>query len=120
MSILTDLARDFKSVLEGTSELQSDQLSGGARIAYVFHEWYAAGVRDLDPFDKIKDGDIRTILYNSSGSQPALFVGTQAFEVLVKPVAGADEDAIHIKLCALGRIIPSHRELIPAMLLEVV
>ena len=84
LQILTDLARDFKSVLEGTSELQSDQLSGGARIAYVFHEWYAAGVRDLDPFDKIKDGDIRTILYNSSGSQPSLFVGTQAFEVLVK------------------------------------
>ena len=84
LQILTDLARDFKNVLEGTSELQSDQLSGGARIAYVFHEWYAAGVRDLDPFDKIKDGDIRTILYNSSGSQPSLFVGTQAFEVLVK------------------------------------
>eukprot|EP00835_Amoeboradix_gromovi_P000401 NODE_14_length_42432_cov_0.433799.p6 type:complete len:591 gc:universal NODE_14_length_42432_cov_0.433799:7469-5697(-) len=84
LQILTDLARDFKNVLDGTSEVQSDQLSGGARIAYVFHEWFAAGVRDLDPFDKIKDGDIRTILYNSSGSQPSLFVGTQAFEVLVK------------------------------------
>lgn len=38
----------------------------------------------MDPFDQVKDVDIRTILYNSSGSSPALFVGTAAFEILVK------------------------------------
>lgn len=69
----------------------------------------------MDPFDQIKDVDIRTIMYNSSvslniyyicqkiyiksnfnkfnhlyyylilkGSSPALFVGSTAFEVLVK------------------------------------
>jgi len=32
----------------------------------------------------VKDLDIRTILYNSSGSSPALFVGTTAFELIVK------------------------------------
>jgi len=41
-------------------------------------------VKSIDPFDQVKDGDIRTILYNSSGSTPALFVGTSAFEVIVK------------------------------------
>ncbi|KAJ2886867.1 vacuolar protein sorting-associated protein 1 [Coemansia asiatica] len=31
-----------------------------------------------------KDSDIRTILYNSSGSSPSLFVATSAFEVIVR------------------------------------
>ncbi|KAF9020583.1 vacuolar protein sorting-associated protein 1 [Haplosporangium bisporale] len=51
---------------------------------FVFHELYANGVKSLDPFDQVKDIDIRTILYNSSGSSPALFVGTTAFEVIIK------------------------------------
>jgi vacuolar protein sorting-associated protein 1 len=38
----------------------------------------------MDPFDQIKDVDIRTIVYNSSGSAPAVFVGVAAFEMLVK------------------------------------
>jgi dynamin 1-like protein len=45
---------------------------------------YANGIKAVDPFDQVKDVDIRTILYNSSGSSPALFVGTTAFEVIVK------------------------------------
>jgi vacuolar protein sorting-associated protein 1 len=38
----------------------------------------------MDPFDQINDSDIRTLLYNSSGSTPAIFVATSAFEVLIK------------------------------------
>jgi replication fork clamp-binding protein CrfC len=60
------------------------ELSGGARISFVFHELYANGVKAVDPFDQVKDIDIRTILYNSSGSSPALFVNTAAFELIVK------------------------------------
>lgn len=50
----------------------------------MFHELFSNGVKSLDPFDQVKDVDIRTILYNSSGSSPALFVGTTAFEVIIK------------------------------------
>ena len=64
--------------------MSSLELSGGARISFVFHEIFSNGISALDPFDQIKDVDIRTILYNSSGSSPNLFVGTAAFEVLVK------------------------------------
>lgn len=72
-------------MIDGTSsDITTDELSGGARISFVFHEIFGQAVRSMDPFDQIKDVDIRTILYNSSGSSPALFVGTAAFEVLVK------------------------------------
>ncbi|KAI1375224.1 vacuolar sorting protein 1 [Hypoxylon crocopeplum] len=85
LNIITEFTNEWRTVLEGNNgELSSTELSGGARISFVFHELYSNGVKAVDPFDIVKDVDIRTILYNSSGSSPALFVGTTAFEVIVK------------------------------------
>ncbi|KAJ5737732.1 Vacuolar protein sorting-associated protein 1 [Penicillium malachiteum] len=85
LNIITEFSNEYRTVLEGNNqELSSIELSGGARISFVFHELYSNGVKAVDPFDHVKDIDIRTILYNSSGSSPALFVGTTAFELIVK------------------------------------
>lgn len=85
LNIITEFTNEWRTVLEGSNtELSSVELSGGARISFVFHELYSNGVKAVDPFDQVKDVDIRTILYNSSGSSPALFVGTTAFELIVK------------------------------------
>lgn len=85
LNIITEFTNEWRTVLDGNNtELSSTELSGGARISFVFHELYANGVKAVDPFDMVKDVDIRTILYNSSGSSPALFVGTTAFELIVK------------------------------------
>ncbi|RDW95126.1 dynamin-1-like protein-like protein [Coleophoma crateriformis] len=85
LNIITEFSNEWRTVLDGNNnELSSVELSGGARISFVFHELYANGVKAVDPFDQVKDVDIRTILYNSSGSSPALFVGTTAFELIVK------------------------------------
>lgn len=85
LGIITEFTNEWRTVLDGNNaELSSSELSGGARISFVFHELYSNGVKALDPFDVTKDMDIRTLLYNSSGSSPALFVGTQAFETIVK------------------------------------
>jgi dynamin 1-like protein len=93
LSIITDFCTDYNQILDGEAkELSSLELSGGARISFVFHEIYKNGVNALDPFDQIKDTDIRTIMYNSSGAKPSLFVGTQAFEVLVKQQIRRFED----------------------------
>ncbi len=85
LNIINQFSLEYRTVLEGNSgELSSAELSGGARISFVFHELYSNGIKAVDPFDMVKDGDIRTILYNSSGPSPALFVGTTAFELIVK------------------------------------
>lgn len=85
LNIITEFCNEWRAVLEGNNpELSSVELSGGARISFVFHELYANGVKAVDPFDQVKDIDIRTYLYNSSGPSPALFVGTTAFELIVK------------------------------------
>ncbi|XAO22369.1 hypothetical protein I312_101138 [Cryptococcus bacillisporus CA1280] len=85
LSTITEFCSEFRSAIDGnTNDLSLNELSGGARISFVFHELYNNGVKSIDPFDQVKDGDIRTILYNSSGSTPSLFVGATAFEVIVK------------------------------------
>lgn len=85
LTIITEFCNEFRTVIDGNSnDLSVSELAGGARISFVFHELFSNGVRAIDPFDTVKDSDIRTILYNSSGSSPALFVGTTAFEVIVK------------------------------------
>ncbi|CAG8494705.1 6813_t:CDS:10 [Acaulospora colombiana] len=85
LNIITEFCTEFRTIVDGNSnELSSFELSGGARISFVFHEVFASGVKSIDPFDQVKDVDIRTILYNSSGSSPALFVSPTAFEVIVK------------------------------------
>jgi vacuolar protein sorting-associated protein 1 len=85
LNLITEFCNEYRTVLEGNhQELSNIELSGGARISFVFHELYSNGVKAVDPFDLIKALDIRTLLVNSSGSSPALFVGTTAFEVIVK------------------------------------
>lgn len=85
LSIITEFCSEFRTAIDGSNtDLALNELSGGARISFVFHELFANGVKCIDPFDQVKDGDIRNILYNSAGSSPALFVGTAAFEVLIK------------------------------------
>lgn len=69
LSVITDFCSDFRSVIDGnTNDLSVNELSGGARISFVFHELFNNGIKTIDPFDQVQDGDIRTILYNSSVS----------------------------------------------------
>ncbi|KZV90240.1 hypothetical protein EXIGLDRAFT_740825 [Exidia glandulosa HHB12029] len=101
LSVITEFTNEFRTVIDGnTNDLSLNELSGGARISFVYHELYHNGVKTIDPFDQVKDGDIRTILYNSSGSTPALFVGTAAFEVIVKQQIKRLEDP-SLKCCQL-------------------
>ncbi|EPQ30345.1 uncharacterized protein PFL1_01871 [Pseudozyma flocculosa PF-1] len=101
LQIITEFCNEFRTVIDGNSnDLSINELAGGARISFVFHELYSNGVKAIDPFDMVKDSDIRTILYNSSGSSPALFVGTTAFEVIVKQQIKRLEDP-SIKCCSL-------------------
>jgi len=101
LSVITEFTSEFRSAIDGnTNDLSVNELAGGARISFVFHELFNNGIKSIDPFDQVKDGDIRTILYNSSGSTPALFVGTTAFEVIVKQQIKRLEDP-SLKCCQL-------------------
>ena len=67
LSAITEFSSGFRGAIDGNrDDLAQNELSGGARISFVFHELYNNAVKSFDPFDQIKDGDIRVLLYNSS------------------------------------------------------
>lgn len=67
LSVIQEFTSEYRTVIDGnTQDLNLNELSGGARISFVFHELFLNGIKTIDPFDQVKDGDIRTILYNSS------------------------------------------------------
>jgi dynamin 1-like protein len=101
LSVISEFTAEFRTTIDGnTNDLSLNELSGGARISFVFHELFKNGVKSIDPFDQNKDGEIGTMLVNSSGLTPALFVGTAAFEVIVKKQIKRLEDP-GLKCCQL-------------------
>ncbi|KIY48336.1 hypothetical protein FISHEDRAFT_65839 [Fistulina hepatica ATCC 64428] len=101
LSVITEFTTEFRNHIDGnTNDLSLNELSGGARISFVFHELYSNGIKSIDPFDQFKDGDIRTTLCNSSGLTPSIFVGTTAFETIVKQQIRRLEDP-SLKCCQL-------------------
>lgn len=93
LQVVTEFCNEYKSVLEGQGrDVSSQELSGGARISYVFHEVFTNGIKVLDPYDQISDSDIRTVLHNSSGEMPALFVSSRPFVFLMKHQARRFEE----------------------------
>ena len=85
LQTVTEFSNEYKSVLDGQGkDVNSQELSGGARISFVFHEVFANGIRVLDPADRVTDAEIRTLLHNSGGSAPSLFVSSRPFTILLR------------------------------------
>jgi dynamin 1-like protein len=75
LAVITEFTSEFRNAIDGSTEdLSVNELSGGARISFVFHELFNNGIKSIDPFDQVKDGDIRTILYNSSVNSPRTYL----------------------------------------------
>ncbi|KAJ7215674.1 Dynamin central region-domain-containing protein [Mycena haematopus] len=101
-TVITDFATEFGTAIDGTNAgaLSLNELSGGARIAFVFHQLFSTAIKNINPLDQITDADIRSILYCTAGTSPALFIGTAGFEVLVKTQVKRLEEP-SLKCCQL-------------------
>jgi replication fork clamp-binding protein CrfC len=76
LNLITEFSTDYGRVISGAyDDISGEELSGGARISFVFHEIFSQAIKSLDPFDQVNDVDIRTILYNSSVITPKLILG---------------------------------------------
>ncbi|KZS94748.1 dynamin protein dnm1 [Sistotremastrum niveocremeum HHB9708] len=86
LRLMTSFARDFVASIEGTSlEISTKELSGGARIYYIFHDVFGHALESIDATHNLEPQDIRTAIRNSTGPRPSLFVPEVAFDLLVKP-----------------------------------
>ncbi|KAF5190541.1 Dynamin-related protein 3a [Thalictrum thalictroides] len=85
LNILTKYAEAFSSMVEGKNEAMStSELSGGARIHYIFQSIFVKSLEEVDPCDDLTDDDIRTAIQNATGPKSALFVPEVPFEVLIR------------------------------------
>src|SRR6201990_2259061 len=83
---MTQFARDFVSSIEGTKvDISTKELSGGARIYYIFNDIFGHALASIDSTQNLENQDIRTAIRNSTGPRPSLFVPEMAFDLLVKP-----------------------------------
>ncbi|XP_072969739.1 dynamin-related protein 3A-like [Typha angustifolia] len=85
LNILAKYCEAFSSMVEGKNEeLSTAELSGGARIHYIFQSIFVKCLEEVDPCDDITEEDIRMAIQNSTGPRSALFVPEVPFEVLVR------------------------------------
>ncbi|KAE8727265.1 Dynamin-related protein 3B [Hibiscus syriacus] len=85
LNILSKYCEAFSSMVEGKNEqMSTSELSGGARIHYIFQSIFVKSLEDVDPCEGLTDDDIRTAIQNATGPRSALFVPEVPFEVLVR------------------------------------
>ncbi|XP_027932585.1 dynamin-related protein 3A-like [Vigna unguiculata] len=85
LNILSKYCEAFSSMVEGKNEeMSTSELSGGARIHYIFQSIFVKSLEEVDPCEGLTDDDIRTAIQNATGPKSALFVPEVPFEVLVR------------------------------------
>ncbi|XP_009138202.1 dynamin-related protein 3A [Brassica rapa] len=85
LNFLSKYCKAYSSLLEGKSEeMSTSELSGGARIHYIFQSIFVKSLEEVDPCEDLTDDDIRTAIQNATGPRSALFVPAVPFEVLVR------------------------------------
>ncbi|KAL8448675.1 hypothetical protein Emed_003584 [Eimeria media] len=86
LHFFSKFARNFQDAIDGKlqSQQSSDHLMGGARINFIFHDWYGRALAEFDPLNGLSDHEIRTAIRNATGPKAALFVPEGAFEILVR------------------------------------
>ncbi|KAK6634624.1 Dynamin-1-like protein [Polyplax serrata] len=85
LQIITKFASAYCSTIEGTARnIETNELCGGARICYIFHETFGRTLHQIHPLAGLTKRDILTAIRNATGPRPALFVPEVSFELLVK------------------------------------
>lgn len=85
LQIITKFATAYCATIEGTAKnIETNELCGGARICYIFHETFGKTLESVEPLGGLTTIDILTAIRNATGPRPSLFVPEVSFELLVK------------------------------------
>jgi len=84
LQLLTKFAGDYQAAIDGTGDVVLQELSGGARINYIFHETFGRTLEGVEPLEGLSRLEVLTAIKNSTGPRTAVFVPDLSFELLVK------------------------------------
>lgn len=95
LDLLTKFACNYKAAIDGSGNVVLQELSGGARINYIFHETFGRTLQNVQPLDGLSRLEVLTAIKNSTGPRTAVFVPDSSFEQLVKKqIARLEEPSI--------------------------
>jgi len=67
LHLLTKFCQDFRQSIDGHStDSPSNELYGGARISYIFHDVFATTLDNIDPVALLSEKDVRTAIRNAT------------------------------------------------------
>eukprot|EP00760_Papus_ankaliazontas_P025366 PhM_4_TR2671/c0_g1_i1/m.52724/K17065/DNM1L; dynamin 1-like protein len=85
LDLLTTYANAVTDSMHGRyADAPKNELYGGARINYIFHERFVPYISTVSPTRDLSDDEIRTAISNSQGIHTQLFPSQQAFEALLQ------------------------------------
>ena len=85
LQIITRFSSEYCTAIDGNSaNIETTELSGGARICWIFHETFGKTLERVDPLGGLSESDILTAIKNATGTRQSLFVPEVSFELLVK------------------------------------
>ncbi|PPD85742.1 hypothetical protein GOBAR_DD17309 [Gossypium barbadense] len=89
LNILSKYCEAFSSMVDGKNEeMSTSELSGGARIHYIFQSIFVKSLEEVDPCEGLTDDDIRTAIQNATGPRSALFVPEESELLFSKLLPG--------------------------------
>eukprot|EP01105_Mastigella_eilhardi_P006336 TRINITY_DN1794_c0_g3_i3.p1 TRINITY_DN1794_c0_g3~~TRINITY_DN1794_c0_g3_i3.p1 ORF type:complete len:826 (-),score=244.31 TRINITY_DN1794_c0_g3_i3:340-2817(-) len=85
LQLITRFCNEFCNTIDGKANtLTHKELTGGARISYIFNEIFSEHLFGMDPLTGLTVEDLRTVIRNTTGSKASLFIPEESFEILVK------------------------------------
>ena len=98
LQLLTKFAGDYQAAIDGTGDVVLQELSGGARINYIFHETFGRTLEGVEPLEGLSRLEVLTAIKNSTGPRTAVFVPDLSFELLVKKqISRLEEPSIRLR-----------------------
>jgi replication fork clamp-binding protein CrfC len=85
LELLTAYANAVNDSIAGRyADAPKNELWGGARINFIFHDKFVPFVSSVSPARDLTDDQIRMAIANSQGNRTTLFPSQQAFELLLQ------------------------------------
>jgi dynamin 1-like protein len=97
LQVISRFSKYYAAALDGSSkELESNELSCGARICYIFHDIFNREMDDINPTEGLNEKEILTTIRNAAGTRPALLIPENSFDFLVtKQLSRLEKPSIH-------------------------
>lgn len=109
LQLVQQFGEEFEKRIEGSGDVSLSELSGGAKIARIFHERFPFDLVKTNYDEKMLRREISFAILNNHGIRSGLFTPDQAFEAICKKLIGLMREpslkCVDLVVTELGNVI---------------